>query len=295
MVVASELETGGGTRDDRSRSFWARHRGWFNIELTIGVVLFVAILFVVLFAPIVAPYSPVKTFPGLALTEPNSNHLFGTDSIGRDVFSRIVYGGRVSLAVAFPAVAIATLLGMIIGLPAGYFGGLFDTIVMRALDVIFAFPAILLAISVVSIFGASLEVLAITIGLLYMPRMARIVRAPTMSVIQREYVEAARSIGVTDLGILLKHVLPNIASPIIVEISLALGQVILTETALSFLGLGVPPPRPTWGAMLSESRAFMRLAPWTVLAPGVTIFLTVASFILIGTGLRRKLLPQNVG
>ena len=270
----------------RSQTWLHRLKPRLSAEFVLGASLLILIVAVTLGAPLVAPYGPNETIPGMALMEPSSDFLLGTDSIGRDVFSRVVYGGRVSLAVAIPAVTLATVLGLLIGLPSGYFGGKLDTVVMRILDVFFAFPAILLAITVISIFGPSLRVLSITIGVIYMPRMARIVRAPTMTIVQREFVEAARSVGVSNVRIILRHVLPNVASPVIVEISLALGQVILTETALSFLGLGVPPPSPTWGSMLSNSRAFMQLAPWTVLAPGAAIILAVAAFLLLGHGLR---------
>lgn len=280
-----------------SRDRWqtwrkALRRGW-SPELVIGTILLLTILLVTIFAPFVAPFEPTETIPGMALQEPSSSHLMGTDPIGRDVFSRTVFGGRVSLMVAVPAVALAVVLGVLIGLPAGYFGGRFDSVAMRLLDIVFAFPAILLAITVVSIFGASVAVLSVTIGLIYAPRMARIVRAPTMAVTRYEYIEAARAIGGSHRRLILRHVLPNVASPLIVEVSLALGQVVLTETALSFLGLGVPPPSPTWGAMLAESRAFMNLAPWTVWAPGIAIILAVASFLLIGHGLRHLLLPRR--
>lgn len=270
----------------------ALRRGW-SPELAVGTTLLLLILLVTIFAPLVAPYGATETIPGMALQEPSSAHLMGTDPIGRDVFSRTVFGGRVSLMVAVPAVVLAVVLGVLIGLPAGYFGGRFDSVAMRLLDIVFAFPAILLAITVVSIFGASVQVLSVTIGLIYAPRMARIVRGPTMAVTRYEYIEAARAIGGSHRRLILRHVLPNVASPLIVEVSLALGQVVLTETALSFLGLGVPPPRPTWGAMLAESRAFMNLAPWTVWAPGIAIILAVASFLLIGHGLRHLLLPRR--
>lgn len=293
MSVVSRASSVTGSQFARERLRGMRTR--LSPELVLGGVFLVIIVVVTVGANWIAPYGPSETLPGMALMQPSRDFLAGTDSIGRDVFSRVAYGGRVSLAVAFPAVALATVLGIVIGLPAGYFGGKLDTVVMRVLDMFFAFPAILLAITVISIFGASLSVLSITIGVIYMPRMARIVRAPTMGLVQLEYIEAARSIGVSNLRILLRHVLPNISSPIIVEISLALGQVILTETALSFLGLGVPPPRPTWGAMLSESRAFMQMAPWTVFAPGAAIILAVATFLLLGHGLRQLLSPRALG
>nr|MBA2521343.1 ABC transporter permease [Chloroflexia bacterium] len=185
------------------------------------------------------------------------------------------------------------VIGVGLGLVAGYFGGKADLVIMRLLDVLFAFPAILLAITIVTILGPSVRNLVITIGIIYLPRMARIARAPTLSIREREFVEAARSIGVSDFNILRRHILPNIASPVLVEVSLALGQVLLTETALSFLGLGPPPPDPSWGAMVSEGRAFMQLAPWTVLAPGAAIVVATGAFLLIGSGLRSALNPRD--
>lgn len=280
----------------------AKQRRWghtirkkISPEMMLGTTLLSLVVLVTIFAPWITRYGPNQTIPGMSLQEPSSTFWFGTDSIGRDVLTRVFYGGQVSLRVAGTAVTIATVLGLSIGLPAGFFGGKLDTIAMRVLDMFFAFPAILLAITIISIFGSSLAVLSITIGVLYMPRMARIVRAPTMSVVRTEYVEAARAIGGSNARLISRHVLPNVISPVIVEISLALGQVILTETALSFLGLGVPPPSPTWGAMLSESRAFMTMAPWTVWAPGLAIILAVASFLLLGHGLRHMLYPRGSG
>jgi ABC-type dipeptide/oligopeptide/nickel transport system permease subunit len=227
------------------------------------------------------------------LLGPSGYFPFGTDSIGRDIFARVLYGGRLSLAVAFPSVGLALALGLLLGLAAGYLGGRADALIMRGLDIFFAFPALLLAMLMVTVLGASLRNLILTIGIIYAPRMARIIRAPTIAVKEREFIEAARTIGCPPLTIILRHLLPNIASPIVVEVTLALGQVILTETALSFLGLGPPPPDPTWGAMVSQSRQFMEFAPWAVLAPGGAIILTTASFLLIGQGLRALLDPRQ--
>lgn len=291
MDVAVDRRVARNVANRRSRVSSLR-RG-VSPELVIGGVLLVIVLVVTVFAPLIAPYGPSETIPGQPLQKPSSTFLFGTDSIGRDIFSRTLFGGRVSLQVALSAVTIATVMGLLIGLPAGFFGGKLDTVAMRILDILFAFPAILLAITIISIFGSSQVVLSLTIGVIYAPRMARIVRAPTMSIARSEYIEAARAIGGSDLRLIGRHVFPNAVSPVIVEASLALGQVILTETALSFLGLGVPPPEPTWGAMLSESRAFMNLAPWTVWAPGAAIIVAVATFLLLGHGLRRMLSPRR--
>lgn len=278
------------TGSARRRRVWRQR---LTPSLVTGVCLLLLVAVLTVFAGAIAWYEPNQTLPGMALKPPSSDNLIGTDSIGRDVFARVLHGGRVSFSVAIPSVALATLAGVSLGLIAGYFGGKVDIAIMRILDVFFAFPAILLAITIVTILGPSVRNLVITIGIIYMPRMARIARAPAMAVREREFVEAARSIGVSNLRIVLRHVLPNIASPVIVEISLALGQVLLTETALSFLGLGPPPPDPSWGAMLNESRMFMQLAPWTVLAPGGAIVATSAAFLLIGNGLRSALNPLD--
>ncbi|MCC6944563.1 MAG: ABC transporter permease [Thermomicrobiales bacterium] len=279
--------------DDRQRGAITQLRRRLNPGLLIGLILLILILIGTLGASLIAWHDPNQTVPGMSLMPPQREFIFGTDSIGRDVFARVLYGGRVSLSVAVPSVALALVLGLLLGLPAGYLGGRVDQVIMRLLDILFAFPAILLAITMVSILGASVRNLVITIGIIYAPRMARIVRAPTMSVKERDFIEAARSLGAPDLRVVLRHVLPNVSSPVIVEISLALGQVIITETALSFLGLGPPPPDPSWGAMLSDSRQFMEFAPWTVWAPGAAIVLATASFLLVGHGLRDALNPRQ--
>lgn len=279
--------------DDRQRGAITQLRRRLNPGLLIGLILLILILIGTLGASLIAWHDPNQTAPGMSLMPPQREFIFGTDSIGRDVFARVLYGGRVSLSVAVPSVALALVLGLLLGLPAGYLGGRVDQVIMRLLDILFAFPAILLAITMVSILGASVRNLVITIGIIYAPRMARIVRAPTMSVKERDFIEAARSLGAPDLRVVLRHVLPNVSSPVIVEISLALGQVIITETALSFLGLGPPPPDPSWGAMLSDSRQFMEFAPWTVWAPGAAIVLATASFLLVGHGLRDALNPRQ--
>lgn len=274
----------------RAATSW---RGRMNVSLAAGLALLALILISTAFAPLIAWNGPNRSFDGLSLAPPGGYFVFGTDSVGRDVFARVLYGARLSLAVAFPSVALALTVGLVLGVVAGYLGKRTDAIIMRALDVFFAFPALLLALLMVTILGASVRNLILTIGIIYAPRMARIVRAPTIATKEREFVEAARTVGCSSFMIVRRHILPNIASPIIVEVSLALGQVILTETALSFLGLGPPPPNPTWGAMVSQNRQFMEFAPWTVIAPGVAIVLTTASFLLIGHGIRIALDPRQ--
>lgn len=276
-------------------SFWTRVRRRSNTQLILGGSLLIIVLLVTIFAGVITTQGPNSISMTGSLAPPQSGHIFGTDSIGRDVFTRVIYGGRVSLMIAIPSVALALVLGLLLGVPAGFFGGKIDQTIMRLLDVLFAFPGVLLAMVIVTILGPSVRNLILTIGILYSARMARIVRAPILSVRRLDYVEAAHSIGSRNSRVILRHVVPNASSPIIVDVTLALGQVILTETALSFLGLGPPPPDPSWGAMLSQSRQFMEFASWTVLAPGVAIMVTVAAFLLLGHGLRRMLDPRRRG
>jgi peptide/nickel transport system permease protein len=274
-------------------SGWTRFRRKLSPSLIIGTILLFLILIASIFAPLIAWHAPNETFPGMSLSSPELSHPFGTDSIGRDVFSRVLHGGRVSLLIAIPSVILALTLGLFLGVPAGYFGGRIDQLIMRFLDIVFAFPALLLAILVVSILGASIQNLILTIGIIYTPRMARIARAPILSTKTRDFVEASRAMGAPEARVVFRHVLPNSAAPIIVEVSLALSQIIITETALSFLGLGPPPPNPSWGAMLSQSRQFMEFASWTVLAPGFAIVVAVSSFLLIGHGMRQFMDPHQ--
>lgn len=276
-------------------SWWARTRRHLNPQLSVGLGLLILIVIATLLARVISGQEPNAISMAGSLAPPQSGHILGTDSIGRDVFSRVLHGGRVSLLIAVPSVALALVLGMLLGVPAGFLSGRIDQAIMRVLDVLFAFPGILLAMVIVTILGPSIRNLILTIGILYTARMARIVRAPILSVKNQEFVEAARAIGSNDLRIVVRHVLPNALSPVIVETTLALGQVILTETALSFLGLGPPPPAASWGAMLSQSRQFMEFAAWTVLAPGAAIAVTVASFLLLGHGFRQMLNPQQRG
>lgn len=275
------------------RSFWERMRRRMNPQLALGGILMIVILIATIFASVIAQQDPNAISTVGSLAPPQSGYILGTDSIGRDVFSRVLHGGQVSLQIAIPSVALALVLGMLLGVPAGYLSGRVDQVIMRLLDVLFAFPGILLAMVIVTILGPSIRNLILTIGILYTARMARIIRAPILSIKAQDYVEAAHAIGAGDVRIVSRHVVPNALSPVIVEVTLALGQVILTETALSFLGLGPPPPDASWGAMLSQSRQFMEFASWTVLAPGFAIVVTVASFLLLGHGLRRMLDPRS--
>ena len=263
-----------------------RSRG--QILVAIGVAMLVLLLIVVALGPWVAPYSPSKTSPN-SLAGPSAMHWLGTDSIGRDVLSRLIIGGRGTLLITFAAVVIALAGGLVLGLVSGYVGGRVDLVIMRVLDVVFAFPVFLLAIAVVAALGPTLRNLIITIAIVYTPTLARVVRGPVLSVKRWDHVEAARSVGVGEFAIAVKHVLPLVISPILVQTSLTLANTIFTVTALSFLGLGPPPPDPNWGSMLAEARQFMELAPLTVIGPAAAIVFASLTFIVLANGLREML------
>ncbi|MGO4736242.1 ABC transporter permease [Bosea sp. 2KB_26] len=256
-----------------------------GLLLGIGLAMLAAMLIVTIFAPFIAPFDPSATSPD-SLAGASARHWLGTDSIGRDVLSRLIVGGRTTLLITITAVLIALVGGLVLGLLSGYLGGLVDDVIMRVLDVVFAFPVLLLAIAVVAALGPTVPNLILTIAIVYTPAMARVVRAPVLSVKQWDHVEAARSIGMSEFRLVLHHILPLVVSPILVATSLTLSQTIFTVTALSFLGLGPPPPDPNWGGMLSEARQFMELAPLTVIGPAAAIVFATLTFIVLANGLR---------
>lgn len=223
------------------------------------------------------------------LLPPSAAHPFGTDKLGRDILSRTIYGARVSLLVGVVAVMISVVIGLILGALAAYYGGWWDSIVMRTADVFFAFPYILFAIVLIAILGFGLQTVFIAIGVLGWPSIARVFRSSILSVKENEYVDAARAMGATTPRILFRHIMPNAVAPIIVYGTMSVGGAILTEAALSFLGVGVQPPSPSWGNMLSEARSFLFTAPWLMLYPGLAILTTVLGFVLLGDGLRDAL------
>jgi peptide/nickel transport system permease protein len=263
-----------------------RSRG--RLLVTIGLAMLIALLLIAVFGQAIAPFSPSKTSPN-SLDGPTAMHWLGTDSIGRDLLSRLIVGGRSTLVITFVAVALALAAGLVLGLTSGYLGGRVDQAIMRLLDVIFAFPVFLLAIAVVAALGPTVPNLILTIAIVYTPAMARVVRGPVLSVKRWDHVEAARSVGVGEFAIALRHVLPMVISPILVQTSLILSNTIFTVTALSFLGLGPPPPDPNWGSMLAEARQFMELAPLTVIGPAVAIVFASLTFIVLANGLRELL------
>jgi peptide/nickel transport system permease protein len=263
-----------------------------NRVAPIGLGIIVASVLIALAAPAIVPHDVRAMAPADALSPPGGRYPFGTDEFGRDVFSRVVVGSRVSLVVAFLSVAVAVALGTTIGLAAGYYGGWWDAVSMRVMDVVFAFPAILLAIAIMAVLGTSLFNLVIAIGVVYTPQFARVSRAAALAVRSLEFVDAARALGLGNARIIWRHIIPNVLAPMIVQVSLSLSLAILSESALSFLGLGTQPPVPSWGNMLSEGRQFLEIAPWNAIFPGLAIMTVVLGFNLLGDGLRDLLDPR---
>jgi peptide/nickel transport system permease protein len=257
-----------------------------------GLLISAIVLVCAIAAPVLAPFDPNEQ-DYLAITDPPSaTHLLGTDDLGRDLLSRIIFGSRVSLEVGLIAVAIALVWGVTFGLLAGYAGGLVDDVIMRCVDAVQAFPNLILALAITAALGPSIANAMIAIGFVAAPGMARLTRGQTLSVREREFVAAARVCGATPLQIMRLHILPNVSAPIVVQSTLLLGTAIVTEAALSFLGVGVQPPTPSWGATLRTGSQYLEVAPWIGIAPGVAIFLTVLAFNFVGDGLRRALDPR---
>ncbi len=259
----------------------------------LGLLIIIAYLFMASLGALhITPYPPNEQHRVDRLQAPSSTYRLGTDLFGRDLASRLIKGATNSLYVAFLSVALSGTAGTLIGTVSAYIGGRFDNVMMRLMDVFFAFPAILLALLVVVILGRGLDKTIIAIAVVYTPIFARVTRAPVLSVKEMEFVTAARCIGMPDHRILFRHVFPNTLAPLIVQISLALSWSLLTEAGLSFLGLGTQPPEPSWGVMLSESQGISEVAPWLMIYPGLAIMLGVLGFNLLGDGLRDVLDPR---
>lgn len=282
------------TRQQTAESLWRRAiRRFRRHRLAVAAMIFLAFLFFsALFPQLITRFDPLAIVMEERLLEPSAQHWLGTDDFGRDIFARIVHGARISLEVGVIAVGIAATTGILFGLLAGFFGGLVDSIIMRIMDVIFAFPAILLAIAIVALLGPSTQNVMIAIGIIYIPIFARIVRGSTLELRVQDYIEAAHAGGAKAGRILWRHIFPGLMGPLTVQISLALADAILAEAALSFLGLGTQPPTPTWGSMLSFGREFIREAWWFSFFPGLVIFITVLSLNLVGDGWRDALDPR---
>lgn len=263
-----------------------------NKAAVIGGFIILFYILMMMFAPFIAPYDPFDISLEDKLTPPSAEHWMGTDDKGRDIFSRILYGSRLSIGVGFTSVLFGAFFGITLGLLAGYYGKWIDTIISRILDVMLAFPGILLALAIISALGPSLINVTIAVGVFSIPLFARIVRGSTMEVKQLEYIDAIRTLGANDFTIIFVHILPNILSPIIVQGSMRLATAILSAAGLSFLGLGAQPPSPEWGAMLSSGRDFIFSAPYMAVFPGLMISILVLGFNLFGDGLRDALDPR---
>jgi peptide/nickel transport system permease protein len=265
----------------------ARQRG-----AVVGLVILGGLALMALGAPLLSPRDPIRTAARDALQPPGARFVLGSDQFGRDVASRVLHGARVSLTVGLIAVSIAVALGAPLGLVSGYYGGRLDGLIMRVMDVLLAFPGILLALAIVSVLTPGLTNVMIAVGLSAVPTYARLVRASVLSARENLYVEAARALGGRDLSILTRYILPNVVAPLIVTATLGLGTAILSAAALGFLGLGSQPPQPEWGRMLSEGRDYLREAWWISTFPGLGIMLTVLAMNLLGDGLRDVLDPR---
>jgi len=280
------------------RSMLARSRDAFAVILrnrlaALGLIIVLWISLTAILAPQLATHDPLKMNLAERLVRPSAEHWLGTDSYGRDIFTRLVYGSRIAMRVALGAVLLAVVIGVPIGALSGYAGGWVDTLIMRGIDTFLAFPGRLLAITLVAAMGPTFLTLYLAIGITSVPGYARVVRASVLSQKEKEYVEAARMTGEPELRILFYQILANCIAPILVLVSLDFAHAILVESSLSFLGLGFPPPAPSWGLMLSEARGYMELAPHVAIIPGLVISLTILGFNLIGDGLRDIFDPRQ--
>ncbi len=270
----------------------ALRRLWKNPGAIVGAIVLAIIVLLAIFAPFIAPYDPIAQDSAAIRAAPSPRHLFGADSFGRDVFSRVLYGGRMSLPVGFVAVGITAIVGIALGLIAGYYGRAIDAVVMRWVDIMLAFPGILLAMALVAILGSSLFNLMLAVGIAAIPEYTRVVRGTVLSAREAEYVVAARVSGAPDRAILLRHILPNVLPPVIVLATLGIAGAIILGSTLSFLGLGIKPPTPEWGNMLADGRSMLRHQWWVSLFPGLAIMLSVLAINLLGDGLRDALDPR---
>lgn len=274
------------------KEVWRRLRK--NKMAVLGLIILVIIILLAIFANVIADYETVVIKQNLAerLQAPSSKHLLGTDEFGRDILARMIHGARVSIKVGLLAISISIIAGGILGAISGFYGGLIDNIIMRIMDIFLAVPSILLAIAIVSALGPSITNLMISISVSYIPSFARIVRASVLSIRDQEFIEAARAIGASNTRIILKHIIPNALAPVIVQGTLGVAGAILSIAGLSFIGLGIQPPAPEWGSMLSGGRQYLRYAWWVTTFPGVAIMITILSLNLLGDGLRDALDPR---
>jgi len=258
----------------------------------LGLAIVIFLILIAIFAPLIAPYDPIIRVKEESLFGLSSVHWFGTDILGRDILSRVIYGSRISIEVGVIAVGISVIIGLVLGALSGYFGSIPDTVIMRIADIFFAFPYILGAIAIMTVLGPGIVNIFIAIGILGWASFARIFRGSILSIKNKEYIEAARALGASNYRIITKHIFPNAFAPIIVYATMNVGTAIIVEAALSFLGIGVQPPTPAWGKMLAESLDYIDTAPWMMVFPGLAILLTVLGFVLLGDGLRDAFDPK---
>jgi peptide/nickel transport system permease protein len=278
------------------KKFFKEMAGRFfqNKLAVVGGIFTLLLILTAIFAPVIAPSDPNAQDYAKFLQKPSAENWFGTDEIGRDLLSRVIYGAQVSLQAGMISVGIALVIGIPIGLFSGYYRGVLDEfIIMRFTDALLSFPSLVLALSLAAVLGAGLENAMIAIGIVFTPNFIRLMRAEVLSQREREYVEAARASGISDLKIIFVHIFPNCLGPILVQATLAIAGAIISEASLSYLGLGTQPPTPSWGAMLSSGQGYLADAPWIALFPGLFIFLTVLSINLFGDGLRDALDPKT--
>src|SRR5690625_214744 len=258
----------------------------------VGGFLIIFFIIVAIVGPFLTPYEPDAQIITNKLAPPSADHWFGTDHLGRDIFSRIVHGMKITLYIGFASVVLGATVGVLVGIISGYYGGAVDSIIMRLMDVLLAFPSILLALAIVSVLGASLNNVIIAVAIFSVPVFARIVRGSTLAVKNLEYIDAIKVLGASDARIIFKHILPNVTSPLIVQATLNIATAILAASGLSFLGIGAQPPMPEWGAMLSDGRNYLYNAPHVAFFPGMAIVVVVLAFNILGDGLRDALDPK---
>ncbi len=269
---------------------------WWRLLLnnpigTVGVIIVGITILAAIFAPLLAPYDPANQQAD-RLLGPSGTHIFGTDDLGRDTLSRIIFGARVSLQVGIMSIVVSLLFGGLLGIVAGFVGGVTDSILMRFVDILFAFPGLILAIVITGLLGPSSRNAMIAIGVIYTPAFARVIRGSVLSVQNEAYIDAARVVGATNGRLVRQHIIPNIMAPMIVLVTVYLSSAILAEASLSFLGLGSQPPEPSWGGMLNAARTYMEINPWMAIAPGLAIMLVVLGLNFLGDGLRDVLDPR---
>jgi peptide/nickel transport system permease protein len=289
MEIRSELlarKTQWGLMQTHFRRFKRSKTGLFGL----GVILL--LILAALLAEILAPFPPSEMHPQDQLLPPSSKYLLGTDLLGRDILSRILFGTRIAFSIAFTSIGLAAMIGVILGVISGYYGGALDHIIMGIMDVMFAFPIFLLAIVIIIIFGTGANAVIVAIAVAYIPGFVRMMRGTVMSVKQNEYIEAVRALGFRNFRIIVYHIIPNSMAPVIIMFSMLIGVAIILEAALSFLGMGMKPPTPSWGFDLQAGMTLLEVAPWVVIFPGLAIMFTVLGFNLLGDGMRDTLDPR---